>query len=460
MKKNYIYKVMFVSALLAVSVSCKKPLDVEPKDEIGQEFALNTSKDVEAALVGAYSDLGDEKFYGGLPFIFSEFLANTNAIRWTGTYEELTQPYNQAVLKTNSYVEDVWKFGYSAVNDVNNVLSAIDKVDEAKKARVEGEAKFIRGAVHFELVRLFAKAYNDGSASTNLGVPIVLTPTTVVDEASYVSRATVAAVYQQVIKDLTEAEALLPETNGFFAAKYTAAAMLAKVYLQMGDYTSAAAAADRVISSGVYTLASTYSGAFPVKQEPGRSATPGPNTPEDIFAMQVNTLTGYNDFNQFFASSGYGGRGDAAIQTAWIDANYVDGDDRKNSFYVGGARTFSSKFANQYGNVPVIRFAEIYLIRAEANVRLGTSVGAAPIDDLAMIRTRAGLTTTSATLADILKERRLELAFEGAALHDAKRTATNVGTIAWNDNRLVLPIPQREIDANNKLIQNPGYLAQ
>lgn len=456
MKKNYIYKLLFLSTLILTSASCKKPLDVNPVDDIEQSSALNTSKDVEVAMVGAYADLGNQRIYGGRPFIMSEFLANTNAISWSGTYEEFTQIFNKRILKTNTFVDDFWRYGYSTINDVNNVLSAIDKVDAAKKSRIEGEAKFIRGSVYFDLVRLFGKAYNDGNATSNPGVPIVLTPTTAITPESYVSRATVAAVYQQAVKDLTEAEAALPETNGFFATKYAAAGMLAKVYLQMGEYALAGAAANRVISSGNYELADTFSGAFPVVQEAGNSAQPGANTAEDVFAMQVTNLTGFNGFNEFLASSTYGGRGDAFISQSWIDATYEDGDARKDFFYDDGD-IFTSKFANQYGNVAIIRLAEMYLIRAEANVRLGSTVGATPLEDLSTIRTRAGLTTVSATLADILKERKLELAFEGAALHDAKRTQTNIGNTLWNADNLVLPIPQVETDANKNLVQNSGY---
>lgn len=190
--------------------------------------------------------------------------------------------------------------------------------------------------------------------------------------------------------------------------------------------------------------------------EAGDPAQAGQNTSEDIFAMQVTNLTGFNGFNEFYASSTFGGRGDAAISQDWINATYEEGDDRKNAFYDDGD-LYTIKFGNLYGNVPVIRLSEMYLIRAESNVRLGSSVGQSPLDDLAVVRTRAGLETTSATLADILNERKLEFAFEGFALHDAKRTQTNIGNIAWNANALVFPIPQREMDANKKLVQNPGY---
>ena len=453
MKKIYIFNLIFASMLLAVS-SCKKALEINPVDTIEQSKALLTSKDVEVALVGAYSEFGSRNFYGGRPFLMADFLANTSAIEWTGTYEELTQSIKKSLQKTNSYVNNVWAAGYTAINDANNVISAISKVDAAKKNKVEGEAKFIRGASYFELVRLFGKAYNDGSPTTNLGVPIVLTPTTAVTEASYVSRATVAAVYTQAIADLTDAESKLPATNGFFATKSSAAGMLARLYLQMGNYAAAAAAANRVIASGNYSLTPAFIDAFPAM-----GSTPGVNSSEDIFATQVTTLTGFNGFNEFYGSSTYGGRGEAIISQDWITSTYAANDDRINAFYDDGDM-FTSKYANVYGNVPVMRLSEMYLIRAESNVRLAPAApigGATPLQDLATVRSRAGLTTTTATLTDILNERKLELAFEGFALHDAKRTQTNIGSLAWNANNLVFPIPQREMDANTKLVQNAGY---
>ena len=459
MKKIAIHHILFISILLLVVASCKKPLDLSPVDSIEKDQALLTSKDVESALIGAYADLGRADFYGGRPFIMADFLATTDAIEWTGTYEELTQTINKSILKTNGFVSNFWRDGYRVINDVNNVLSAIDKVDEPKKARISGEAKFIRGAAYFDLVRLFGKAYNDGNPTTNLGVPIVLSPTAVISEDNFVSRATVAAVYEQAIKDLTAAEAELPQTNGFFATKSSAAGMLARVYLQMGNYAAAADAANRVITSGGFSLKSTYEQAFPIVQEAGSPAQPGKNTSEDVFAIQVTNLTGLNGFNEFYGAADYGGRGDAIITANWLAANFTKEDER-GTYYYDDDDLFTKKFANQYGNVPIIRLAEMYLIRAECNQRLALATpvgGQTPLQDLAVIRSRAGLTTTSATLASILNERKLELAFEGFSLHDAKRTQSNIGTIAWNSNALVFPIPQREIDANKNLVQNAGY---
>ncbi len=454
MKRIYIYGAMLTTVLTVGLSSCEKQLDIQPTQTIDQDKALLTSKDVEVALVGAYAELGDVNVYGGRIYLTADFLANVNAIEWSGTFQGLTQIITKTVPKDNLFVNNIWRDGYDVINDVNNVLAAIDKVDAAKKDKVEGEAKFIRGAVYFELVRLFGKAYNDGDPASNLGVPLVLMPTIAVDESNQVSRATVAEVYAQAIADLTEAEAKLPNNNGFFANKFAAAGMLSRVYLQKGDYANAAQAATRVISSSGRTLTPNYADAFPV---PGGGA--GSNTSEDVFAIQVTSQSGANGFNEFYAPSDFGGRGDAAITDNWL-SQYEAADERLEIFYESGGSIFNAKSSNQFGNVTVIRLAEMYLTRAEANQRLLPAApigGRTPTQDLTVIRSRVGLAPVPATLANILNERRLELAFEGFFLHDIKRTQQNIASLPWNDNKLVFPIPQRETDANPNLVQNPGY---
>ncbi len=101
----------------------------------------------------------------------------------------------------------------------------------------------------------------------------------------------------------------------------------------------------------------------------------------------------------------------------------------------------------------------MFLTRAECNLRLGQQVGASPVADINAVRQRAGLPPlTTVTLNDILRERKLELAFEGHQIHDLKRNRLPVNaTFNFNSNALVLPIPQREIDTNKNLVQNPGY---
>src|SRR5690606_26697997 len=158
----------------------------------------------------------------------------------------------------------------------------------------------------------------------------------------------------------------------------------------------------------------------------------------------------------------YGGRGgDVTVNDEYVEKFDSSTDVRASFFYTSSHNNgrLTSKYTNQFGNIPLIRLAEMYLIRAEANMRLGTAVGATPVADINEIRDRANASLKSGvTLEDILLERELELGFEGFLIHDLKRTKRNVGDLPYDDNRLVFPIPQRETDANDKLVQNPGYL--
>lgn len=442
-------KLLIILTFSIAFIACNKKLDITPTQSIDEANALNTSSGVLTALNGAYANLGNASFYGGDVFLYSDLLGDAGELKWSGTFQGLTQIYNKAIPKNNGFVTSTWLQGYRVVNDVNNVLGALSVVDASAKDRVEGEAKFIRGSVYFDLVRLFAKAYNDGAPASNPGVPLVLTPTRGITADNNVKRNTVEEVYKQIIQDLSDAEAKLPATNGVYATKYSAAAMLARVYLQKADYLSAEKEANRVIQSGLYKLASTFAGAFPAS-----ASAQVPNTVEDIFDMQVNTTQGINDFYTFYSSSS---RGDIDIKPAHL-AMYETGDARRAFFYTSGGSVYTSKHNSRFANVRILRLAEMYLIRAESNFRLGTVDGDTPLNDINRIRARATLPPLAViTLDAILKERKLELAFEGQTLHDVKRLQGNVSLLPWNSPKLIFPIPDREIIANPNLTQNEGY---
>ena len=167
--------------------------------------------------MGSYADLGRADEYGGRVFVNPDLLGDNNELIWSGTFQGMTQIFNKSIPVDNGFITNTWLTSYTAINDVNKVLAALAVVDAAQKDRVEGEAKFIRGLAYFDLVRLYAKSYNDGSPASKPGVPLVLTPTRSKNTESIVARNKVSEVYTQVIKDLTEAEAKLPATNGFFA---------------------------------------------------------------------------------------------------------------------------------------------------------------------------------------------------------------------------------------------------
>ncbi|OGX88797.1 hypothetical protein BEN47_08640 [Hymenobacter lapidarius] len=460
--------------------SCDKQLDIDPQQSVDAGTALNSEANVASAVVGLYAQLGNSNLYGTNLILVPELLAAVDTyIRFQGTFGNFRDIANRNTRAENSTAETVWREAYQAINQANLVIDALPVVaNPVSKTRFEGEARFVRGTMYFELVRLYGKQYNDKTAATDLGVPISLVPVRTVAEADRkIARSTVAKVYEQVIDDLTKAIALLPTTNGNRATRFTAKAMLARVYLQQAteeSYKKAGIQADEVIKTSGKSLAPTLEAVFR-----------GRNGSETLLEIQQNDQnnagTGNSGLATHYASLGGVGRGDVLVLPAFA-AQYGANDARGKDpllYNSTGARRVSApnvalrtgKYTTFGQNIPVIRLAEMYLIRAEAAFRAGDLPTA--LADLNRIRTRSGatpLTLTNLTpangLATILRERQLELAFEGFRIHDLKRTGTNLVTangtvIPITLDRLVLPIPKRETDLNDPnnpvLIQNPGY---
>ncbi|TXJ27216.1 MAG: RagB/SusD family nutrient uptake outer membrane protein [Chitinophagaceae bacterium] len=460
--KSYI----LIAALSMTLLSCGKDLDILPEQNVEEGIVLNSDEKVKKVLNGAYDVMASTDLYGGDLQLFSELLAADDEIRWRGTYNEPKEVADKAMTATNSFITATWLRAYNLINITNNILSALDVVVEADRDRVKGEALFLRGAMYFELVKLFSKPYSAGNVTSNPGVPIVLTPTRGIDQSSYVARSSVEATYAQALSDLKEAENLLPVENGVYAQKVAAAAILSRVYLQMADYPGARDAANRAINYDGFAFATPYAKAF----NAGKISKDDPESslPESIFKTVVSAQDGGNDMFIYWSITYYGARsGDVSIEQKHLDL-YPAGDARKDFFYkgtgnnLGGTNTMTRSGKWKYVNcaVTMIRLAEMYLTRAESNFRLGTTVGAAPLDDVNEIRTKHAALSPygSVDLNTILLERKLELAHEGQGAADLKRLKKSANGFAYDADKMVFPIPQREVDASRKvIIQNPGY---
>ena len=443
-------------SLALVLGACDGLLDLEPQQSISNERALATPQNVESAIVGAYDRMSDGDLFGGQFFMGPDLLAASNAeVVWTGTFAQPREFWNKNLLVTNTFVEDTWEDAYDVINVANNVLSALDVFDDDDaRARAEGQARFLRGLMYFELVRLWGPAWNGGSPGSDLGVPLVLEPTRAITEADDRSRNTVGEVYAQVITDLQAARDLLPESDGDLADTYAASAVLSRVYLSQGDYENAAAQADRVIEESGHTLAPTFEDAF------GQAA----GSPEYVFAIPITEQDGVNELNTFYGARENSGRGDIQLTDDYVGL-FADGDARA-FFYVdnrGRRRTAKWQGNTAEGvDLPVIRLAEMYLTRAEAALRTGGDDDDGALADVNLVRERAGLEPLDeVTVEGVLRERRLELDFEGQLLHDLKRTGQAIptidGALPATAPRFLYPIPQREIDANPNLEQNAYY---
>lgn len=454
-------KFLIILFFSMIAISCEKELDLEPQQSISIGAATETPENINSILLAAY-DIGRNTSpdnvaplysgnYSGEINIVSELLGNTDQVSWNGTFANLSEIASKALLNNNASALNIYNDSYAIMGHVNTVLANLDKFDDvAERDRVEGEAKFLRGLVYFDMVKLYGQQYNASGGNTQLGVPIILTPP---DITIRIPRNTVEEVYAQIISDLGDAYAKLPDTNDARADKYAAQAMLARVYLQQGNFTAARDAADDVLQNSGHELTATFAEAFDTDD----------NTVETIFSWIINNQEGTNLTNTHYATEALGGRGgDIAITQDYLDKFDSDVDDRKNFNYPGEGvstgLTLTSKHTRQFANATPVRIAEMHLIRAECNFRLGSSVGLPPLDEINALRARSSAPALgSLTLDLILLERELELAFEGFTLHDYKRTQRAIGGLPFDDNKLVFPIPQSARDRNPLLEQNQGY---
>ncbi len=142
-----------------------------------------------------------------------------------------------------------WNALYQQIYTANEVITGVMESEggtEAEKEEALAQAKVHRAFAYFSLVNVYAKQYDATTASTDLGVPLLLTP----NLFASLERASVARVYEQIITDLEEAIEFLPETqtNAFLPSSTGAIALLARVQLQIGDYNNALSLAEEVLS--------------------------------------------------------------------------------------------------------------------------------------------------------------------------------------------------------------------
>jgi starch-binding outer membrane protein, SusD/RagB family len=440
-------KILIIITVAFVMAGCAKKLEINPTQSVNENLVFTSDANIKAALNGAYDVASGGFLLGGDLQLYSELLGANDEISWVGTFNQPDEIYTKSMITTNSYVRDTWLQGYKAINICNNIIANIGIVNAADRDRVKAEALFLRGLLYFELVKLYAKPYSAGSITTNDGLPIITAPT-LNGVITKTARSSVKVTYDQIIADLTAAKPLLSSDNGVYAGAYAAAAVLSRVYLQMEDFAKARDAANDVITNSGAALEGSYDKAFN-----NTSASL-----EDIFVLPITAQDGNNDLHTFWSTRDFGARdGDVEINQDHLNL-YEATDERLALFYDGGGTYYSGKWLLQYKYIPLIRLAEMYLTRAECNFRLSTVVGATPAQDLLTIRSRAALGATAVTLNNILLERRKELAHEGQRIHDVKRLRQTVDGFTYNANELVLPVPQREVDASAGIIkQNAGY---
>lgn len=436
---------IFILILLFVSVACNV-LDVEPYDGTEADVTFKNKQDIEKGILGSYAPFQYLSYYGRGFMIFSDLAADNLENPIDGTASDYREIDNNNILPENGGASGIWGSAYEAINTANNVIAQVPNMTDMSPEEMEvalGELYFIRALNHFNLMVYFGD------------VPVKTTPTLSTDDINP-PRESKEVVYQQIVEDLELAADYLPESSSKVrASKYAAIALLARVHLYMEAYDEAIVRATEVIEDGGYTLLEDYDAIF----------TDG--SAETIFEIDFTVLA-RNRIAEYNFPKSLNGRREVAPTTDVLDA-YETGDERyAASIAFEGTLAYAIKYpdlATGTENVIVLRLADMYLIRAEANARLGQNLSAVQ-DDINEIRSRAELGDTAADtypelLAAIEQERWIEFAFEGHRWFDLVRTdrAVDVLPNVTDVNQTLFPIPSSEIltNTNPDMKQNPGY---
>lgn len=482
-----IYKLFLLSALSMSLISCDGFLDLQPKTELSVDQYYKTPEQFTAAVNGAYSALQEGSLYGNW-YVMSEIPSDNTRNALSGSVTDQDEFDKFYIRTTNPYIADYWNKSYDAINRLNTVLGRIDNIsmDDTLKERYKLECKFLRGLLYFNLVRV----YGD--------VPLILKEITITESYDYM-RENKDKVYSQIIADLTEAEKLPKSYSASDIGRATsgaAKALLGKVYLTQNNYPEAEKKLLEVINSGEYSLLENTSGSLNIDGYASIFNANNHNSKEAVFEVQFKK-GGYSEGNNFPNIFAPENSGTSVVSVGGAGGNNVPEQEMYDSYGVGDLRRdFSmrlgyinnktnkwvdSRYVSKYfdtpyqdgdsnNNFPVIRYADVLLMYAEALNQNGKTADACTY--LNKIRRRGyGYQTTETTSVDINttdkdafllaveKERRAELAFEGHRWFDLVRTGRAVEVLKskgykLNETNLICPIPQKQIDVNPKLSQN------
>lgn len=460
----------YILITLLAAVGCDV-LDQQPQTAISDEIAIRDLKSAEAALNGLYSQIQSTNYYGSNLQIMGD--VSSDISQSIGTWDFYREMDTYVTSAGNLEVRNLWSQMYAAINHANNIIADVPNIEEitpAARDQILGEAYFIRALAYFDLTRTFGGVQGVYGES---GVPIVTSPSRLIDENSFPSRASIADSYQQVQDDLDQAAALL---SGFSspdrASEASVTALLSRLNLYTGDFAQAESYATDVIDDYGFILVDDFASIFADE-----------NTDEAIFELTYTTTDG-NDIRFWYFPSSGGGRGDIALHEEYVDMVRSRANDERGDligFDANVGAYYSTKYAKAGGddNIQVLRLAEMYLNRAEARVRKTPADIPGALADLNEIRNRAGLIDTTgagvdepAEILDAIElERGIEFIQEGHRWFNLIRTGSALNVLTNIDRlnsdpvsltepgRRVFPIPSRDIDANESLQgqQNEAY---
>lgn len=484
MKINFIDKLpklsirlLLFAAFSLYACSEREYLHPDPTIYIPQEQTFDTPERVLALVNGLYRGMKDPQFYGGRYYIYAE-VRGEEYINRTANLFTAFDSWNHTLNAGSNEVQNLWTAAYRTINLCNVFLRGLEenanKIDGNLASQYAAEAKFVRAVCYFALVTLYARPYIENNGASP-GLPLRLLAETSSANNS-LKRSSVAVVYEQILKDLNDAENELPlqyETallNTTRAHRNTAIAFKTRVYLTMGNYAMVIQEAQKIVSSNAPFRAE--SGVENALQE--NATTPflsdSYTTTESIFSLPMTDLdssTGQSSIAYNFNTSPVGNSEYNLNPTGIISNSTWKEDDQRRAFITAGSIKYLKKYNKPspfLDYIPVIRYAEVLLNYAEAAAQTGELDKARTL--LQFVRNRADAdyqfprdqTISRETLiATILLERRIEFLGEGLRSNDLLRTLQTIPAkgsapaVSPSAEAYIFPLPNAELLTNKDL---------
>ena len=488
MKNKIIYLIAITLTLVSVT-SCDDYLDISPEGQQNSENYFNNPQDFQDALVGVYDLLATT----ALNNILGEIASDNSLCGGENPTDVLDWQQIDDMTHTpdNGELRRVWQWMYAGISRANYIVEFQDKIDFEGKEKILAENLFLRSYYYFELVKFFGDVpmYTEGRVS--------------IAESQTIDKTPKSEIYAKLEADLLAATESLPwqQTQQGRVTKGAAWALLGKIYLYQNKFNESADALNKVIASGQYQLVSDFSRIFKNNNE---------NNVESVFEVQYsgsqegagfgcfqcvegNYVVGFmgprfrgGDFTPYASGFSFNvpvqelvnayDSGDTRLESTILDIEAFVSTRPDVTYNLGAEHTgyFNKKYIpyaddivlqdqniNRSNNYRAIRYVDVLLMAAEANLQASVQKDN-PQDLLDQVRDRAfgdSNNRITASLENILNERRLELAGEGHRFFDQVRTgsAASIPGFVPNKNE-VFPIPRIEIElAGNRWEQNQGY---
>lgn len=460
-----IFLSLTVVGLLGLT-SCQDDfMDFEPSaSTVVNDETIQNEAQLQLAVLGAYDAIQSNFAYGNYYITAQEILSDNGFVKAQSSnrFNDFYQ-FTHAT-STGGSISNMWTIGYRAIARTNFVLSFQDKFNSDEAKLYFAEAKAIRSIVLFNLVNYYARPY--GTIDQDLGIPVP----TIFESGTQLPRLTVEEVYQEIISQLEEAVIDLPTVGDYGTYRFTKKAaygLLSRAYLYKKDYQKAIENADLAMANA--TLLGIDSDLIDYYLNPSSNN-------ETLFAIGFSELDNPNANDALYATWSKGRYEDTAATSEFV--SILDEGDIRHQLYEAKEDVNDNpvpywvyKFGPLDNDVVVLRATEAMLNKIEALYY--TNPGQAQTELVNWVKNNRNASydfngSGQDLLDEILRQRRIELAFEGHRYFDLGRygldihrgaNSTAISEIPFSDYRRVFPIPLNEMNTNRhpQMVQNPTY---